>query len=100
MAIRLRRIDSAKGPERGRKNGEDPEDLHYAYSWWAGQLFFVDVSTRIHCIGDHIFGIAPLMAGCLNGAGGMIDGVDDPRTSRMPENISVSLDNKAFISLF
>ena len=39
--------------------------------------------------GDHIFGIAPLMAGCMNGAGGMIDGVEDPRSSSMSEYITV-----------
>ncbi|THH05407.1 hypothetical protein EW145_g4809 [Phellinidium pouzarii] len=32
-----------------------------------------------HTHGDHIFGIAPLLAGCLNGAGGMIDGMVDSR---------------------
>ena len=40
-------------------------------------------------VGDHIFGIAPLMAGCMNGAGGMIDGVEDPRSSNMSEYITV-----------
>ncbi|EJD07680.1 Metallo-hydrolase/oxidoreductase [Fomitiporia mediterranea MF3/22] len=37
-----------------------------------------------HTHGDHIFGIAPLMAGCMNGSGGMIDGVSDKRL-REPE---------------
>ncbi|KAL5492506.1 hypothetical protein ACEPAI_3953 [Sanghuangporus weigelae] len=32
-----------------------------------------------HTHGDHIFGIAPLMAGCMNGGGGMIEGMADPR---------------------
>ncbi|KAL5531371.1 hypothetical protein ACEPAG_4248 [Sanghuangporus baumii] len=32
-----------------------------------------------HTHGDHIFGIAPLMAGCMNGGGGMIEGIADPR---------------------
>jgi hypothetical protein len=31
--------------------------------------------------GDHIFGLLPLLASRLNGAGGMIDGTLDPRTS-------------------
>ena len=31
--------------------------------------------------GDHIFGLLPLMASCLNGAGGTVDGVEDPRLS-------------------
>jgi hypothetical protein len=29
--------------------------------------------------GDHIFGLLPLMASCLNGAGGTVDWVEDPR---------------------
>jgi hypothetical protein len=33
----------------------------------------------ILCEGDHIFGLLPLLASRLNGAGGMADGVDDPR---------------------
>ncbi|KAF8592183.1 Metallo-hydrolase/oxidoreductase [Ramaria rubella] len=32
-----------------------------------------------HTHGDHIFGLLPLMASCLNGAGGMVDGTEDPR---------------------
>lgn len=34
--------------------------------------------TNTH-LGDHIFGIVPLMCGLLNGAGGMADGAEDPR---------------------
>ncbi|KAK0453467.1 beta-lactamase-like protein [Armillaria borealis] len=33
-----------------------------------------------HTHGDHIFGLLPLLASCLNGAGGQIEGADDPRT--------------------
>ncbi|KAG6831398.1 hypothetical protein H0H92_011000 [Tricholoma furcatifolium] len=33
-----------------------------------------------HTHGDHIFGLVPLLASCLNGAGGTTDGVEDPRT--------------------
>ncbi|KAE9410181.1 Metallo-hydrolase/oxidoreductase [Gymnopus androsaceus JB14] len=33
-----------------------------------------------HTHGDHIFGLIPLLAGCLNGNGGTADGVEDPRT--------------------
>ncbi|KAG6821576.1 hypothetical protein H0H93_000085 [Arthromyces matolae] len=33
-----------------------------------------------HTHGDHIFGLIPLLAGCLNGAGGTADGVEDPRS--------------------
>ncbi|KAJ3802047.1 Metallo-hydrolase/oxidoreductase [Lentinula aff. detonsa] len=32
-----------------------------------------------HTHGDHIFGLIPLLAGCLNGAGGNADGMEDPR---------------------
>ncbi|KAG9317460.1 Metallo-hydrolase oxidoreductase [Chiua virens] len=32
-----------------------------------------------HTHGDHIFGLLPLMASIANGAGGMIDDVEDPR---------------------
>ena len=42
-------------------------------------------------LGDHIFGLAPLMAGCMNGAGGMVDGVADPRNvTPNPEPVMVS----------
>ncbi|KAI9064850.1 Metallo-hydrolase/oxidoreductase, partial [Trametes sanguinea] len=37
-----------------------------------------------HTHGDHIFGLLPVLAGRLNGAGGTIDGVDDPRTHAPP----------------
>lgn len=37
----------------------------YIYSWF--------------WIGDHIFGIGPLICGLMNGAGGLIDGHEDPR---------------------
>ena len=30
-------------------------------------------------VGDHIFGLLPLMASLLNGAGGTADGIEDPR---------------------
>ncbi|XP_006459985.1 hypothetical protein AGABI2DRAFT_184485 [Agaricus bisporus var. bisporus H97] len=33
-----------------------------------------------HMHGDHIFGIAPLLASCLNGAGGTAEGYEDPRS--------------------
>ncbi|KAF8076553.1 Metallo-hydrolase/oxidoreductase [Lyophyllum atratum] len=33
-----------------------------------------------HTHGDHIFGLIPLLASCMNGAGGTADGIDDPRT--------------------
>ncbi|KAJ7638993.1 beta-lactamase-like protein [Roridomyces roridus] len=32
-----------------------------------------------HTHGDHIFGLLPLLAGILNGAGGAADGTEDPR---------------------
>ncbi|EKM59725.1 uncharacterized protein PHACADRAFT_114860 [Phanerochaete carnosa HHB-10118-sp] len=32
-----------------------------------------------HTHGDHIFGLLPLLASRLNGAGGMVEGVEDPR---------------------
>jgi len=30
--------------------------------------------------GDHIFGLAPLLAARLNGAGGFAEGAEDPRS--------------------
>ncbi|KAJ3564833.1 hypothetical protein NP233_g8032 [Leucocoprinus birnbaumii] len=33
-----------------------------------------------HTHGDHIFGICPLLASCMNGAGGTTEGNEDPRT--------------------
>jgi len=32
-----------------------------------------------HTHGDHLFGIGPLLAGCLNGMGGMVEGIEDKR---------------------
>ncbi|EIW61573.1 Metallo-hydrolase/oxidoreductase [Trametes versicolor FP-101664 SS1] len=42
-----------------------------------------------HTHGDHIFGLLPVLAGRSNGAGGMVDGVEDPRaqTSNPPEDV-------------
>ncbi|KAF5390594.1 hypothetical protein D9757_002654 [Collybiopsis confluens] len=34
-----------------------------------------------HTHGDHIFGLIPLLAGCLNGNGGIAGGAEDPRES-------------------
>ncbi|KAH8110986.1 Metallo-hydrolase/oxidoreductase [Phellopilus nigrolimitatus] len=45
-----------------------------------------------HTHGDHIFGIAPLMAGCMNGAGGMADGTLDPRTNPPPPEEVIPLE--------
>ncbi|GLB33960.1 putative metallo-beta-lactamase [Lyophyllum shimeji] len=33
-----------------------------------------------HTHGDHIFGLIPLLASCMNGAGGTVDSTEDPRT--------------------
>ena len=33
----------------------------------------------MHPLGDHIFGLIPLLASCLNGAGGTSEAIDDPR---------------------
>lgn len=33
----------------------------------------------IYLVGDHIFGLIPLMASLLNGAGGVTEGGEDPR---------------------
>ena len=38
------------------------------------------VCLKVFETGDHIFGIIPLLASRLNGAGGMVDGIEDPRT--------------------
>ncbi|KAI0677233.1 Metallo-hydrolase/oxidoreductase [Trametes maxima] len=44
-----------------------------------------------HTHGDHIFGLLPVLAGRLNGAGGMVDSVEDPRvhaaSSAPPEDV-------------
>ncbi|KAI3612237.1 hypothetical protein WG66_012260 [Moniliophthora roreri] len=53
-----------------------------------------------HTHGDHIFGLLPLMASCLNGAGGTV-GVDDPRTqvdlNEAPLEIYGPLGTRAYI---
>ena len=40
--------------------------------------------------GDHIFGLLPLLASRLHGAGGMIDEALDPRASGVPDDAQVS----------
>ncbi|KAG7096781.1 hypothetical protein E1B28_004191 [Marasmius oreades] len=54
-----------------------------------------------HTHGDHIFGLLPLMAACLNGAGGTVDGADDPRTqvnlNDSPMEIYGPLGTRAYI---
>lgn len=42
-------------------------------------LLQVKIQKLKPCSGDHIFGLIPLLAGCLNGAGGTADGIEDPR---------------------
>ena len=42
-------------------------------------------------LGDHIFGLIPLLASCLNGGGGTSDGVDDPR-------LQVDMDQRVCVS--
>ncbi|KAG1752637.1 beta-lactamase-like protein [Suillus paluster] len=39
-----------------------------------------------HTHGDHIFGLLPLLASMLNGAGGTADGVEDPRTHMVQDS--------------
>ncbi|KAI0796326.1 beta-lactamase-like protein [Irpex lacteus] len=41
-----------------------------------------------HTHGDHIFGLLPLLASRLNGAGGTADGVEDPRTQALSSQSS------------
>ncbi|KIJ70108.1 hypothetical protein HYDPIDRAFT_23251 [Hydnomerulius pinastri MD-312] len=44
-----------------------------------------------HTHGDHIFGLLPLMASLLNGAGGTIEDVEDPR-ARVGINVSTDIE--------
>ncbi|KAH9948762.1 beta-lactamase-like protein [Amylocystis lapponica] len=39
-----------------------------------------------HTHGDHIFGLLPVLASRLNGAGGMADGAEDPRAQGGPQD--------------
>ncbi|TFK55702.1 Metallo-hydrolase/oxidoreductase [Heliocybe sulcata] len=54
-----------------------------------------------HTHGDHIFGLLPLMASCMNGAGGTVEGVDDMRMQageeREPLEIYGPLGTRAYI---
>ncbi|KAG2369596.1 hypothetical protein BDR07DRAFT_1447469 [Suillus spraguei] len=49
-----------------------------------------------HTHGDHIFGLLPLLASMLNGAGGTADGVEDPR-AHMPIEIYGPLGTRAYV---
>ena len=42
-------------------------------------ILCLSVRSRKLFLGDHIFGICPLLASCLNGAGGTAEGTEDPR---------------------
>ncbi|KAJ8590883.1 Metallo-hydrolase/oxidoreductase [Rhizopogon salebrosus TDB-379] len=53
-----------------------------------------------HTHGDHIFGLLPLLASRLNGAGGTVDGVEDPRVRMVrgdPIEIYGPLGTRAYI---
>ncbi|KAF9452423.1 Metallo-hydrolase/oxidoreductase [Macrolepiota fuliginosa MF-IS2] len=54
-----------------------------------------------HTHGDHIFGLKPLLASCMNGAGGTTEGNEDPRTqidtSQPPLEIYGPIGTRAFI---
>ncbi|KAF9268131.1 Metallo-hydrolase/oxidoreductase [Marasmius fiardii PR-910] len=54
-----------------------------------------------HTHGDHIFGLLPLMAACLNGAGGAADGAEDLRSqinlNELPLEIYGPLGTRAYI---
>jgi len=39
----------------------------------------------LHSIGDHIFGLLPLLASRLNGTGGTVEGLEDPRATLTSE---------------
>ncbi|CDO69919.1 hypothetical protein BN946_scf184568.g5 [Trametes cinnabarina] len=45
-----------------------------------------EILKKFATLGDHIFGLLPVLAGRLNGAGGMIEGIDDPRAQAPPED--------------
>ncbi|KAI0050223.1 Metallo-hydrolase/oxidoreductase [Auriscalpium vulgare] len=54
-----------------------------------------------HTHGDHIFGLLPLLAGRLNGAGGMVDEADETRTvdaaNKQPLEIYGPLGTRAYV---
>jgi len=54
-----------------------------------------------HTHGDHIFGLLPLLASRLNGAGGTVEGVEDPRTrdigNQQPFEIYGPLGTRAYV---
>ncbi|GJE84588.1 ribonuclease Z [Phanerochaete sordida] len=43
-----------------------------------------------HTHGDHIFGLLPILASRLNGAGGMAEGADDPRAQNLVSNMATA----------
>lgn len=62
------------------------------------ELFYIPLKIicSFVCEGDHIFGLLPLLASRLNGAGGMVDSIDDPRIHESKDQNVSELRRKAF----
>jgi len=54
------------------------------------RILCLSVRSRKLFLGDHIFGICPLLASCLNGAGGTAEGTEDPRMQTGSTSLPVS----------
>lgn len=91
LVIRLWGRHTEPDTEERCQDGKNFQDLHYPYPWCVTTL---PASRRVaHWTGrsgDHIFGLLPLLASRLNGAGGMIDEALDPRASGVLDDADVS----------
>lgn len=95
MALRLWRGDSTPDSEELRQDGQDRESIHHTYPWSVTiqqpVIYNACRASHNHYLGDHIFGLLPVLAMRLNGAGGLVD-VEDPRAAAATsEDIPVSL---------
>lgn len=85
LVVRLWREHAETDTTISRQDGESKKDIHNTYTWQVlkASNYERNALTKVSRAGDHIFGILPFMAGRLNGAGGVIPGVTDPRTYKI-----------------
>ena len=64
--------------------------ITHTHGRFFGILPFLIGAQKYLYSGDHIFGLLPLLASRLNGAGGTVEGVEDPRIQDVADAQSVT----------